>query len=198
MFSKQIENLKRTIDLTTAMYDYEAAITEFTKILTQPLKTKSAVSIRAILFLEKDDQADVYYRRAYAFEMLAKQAFRQNDHKQALMYFRRSSSDTYIASKLYEDANKKAECRKNLREDKEAMDSIRKKMQEPAENSLVSSTKRVAFSPDNTHTSSQTDTPPIYNNLRKRGRMWNPKQQYEDRVDVLELERLGPSTKRRG
>jgi tetratricopeptide (TPR) repeat protein len=193
MFKKQIDKLKLAIDHATKINNLDEALEAFTAIINEKIKTKHKdICIAATKFLDSDDdRGDVYYRRAYTYEHLAKRALKQRDYQQALTYFRLSSSDTYEAMLAYQDLDKRVECRKQLREDQEAMGTIRKKLQQQTQKqgplSPVSVKGNRKRSLDEESTASENS---VFSGLRSRG-MWNPKKAYDERLEALEKERLG-------
>ncbi len=194
MFGIQLKALKQSITAANRIADPERAIDAYTDILTEKLRNgKKTFNVAAILFLEDDKCADMYYRRANMYEKLAKQSLARKDEPEAFEYYNQALSDMGHAIKSSETLDKKNACRKQYR-DYAAVISKIDQNEKIATPSIVSRKRALETSSD--MGSAVFEKAPSSNYHLRNTRMWNPKIDFEKRIDRLEDERLGNTPKR--
>ena len=193
MFQAQLKELLKSFTAANRIRNSELAIDAYTDIIEEPLRNgKKTYNVAAILFLDDDKKAEVYYRRACAYEKLAQQT---TNAAEKLEYYQNAATDMAEAIDIYdkrdndidEDWNKIDDARKKNKEYKNAITGVRQKLDTP-----VIKKKRDIEESSNETTS--TTSGYQFRNIR----MWtNPKIAYETRVAEMEEERLHPDKKSR-
>ncbi len=130
---------------------------------------------------------NLYYRRSYLYEQLAKKCLAKENHEEATEYFALATSDTESAMKAYDDIEKIKICRKELKEDKERITTTTPKNEDQtcSATSQARSKKRIL---DESSRTTSEDNSPKKHNLRNKHRMWSPQAAYENKVATLEQE----------
>ena len=193
MFGIQLKALKQSIAAANRITDPEGAINAYTDILTEKLRNgKKTFTVAAILFLDDDKCADMYYRRASMYEKLAQRSLVRSDEPEALEYYKQALSDMGHAIKASESLDKKNACRKQYRD----YAAVIKEIEQNPKIATSSVSRKRALETSNDMGSAVFEKAPSANYHLRNTRMWNPKVDYEKRIDRLEDERLGNTPKR--
>jgi hypothetical protein len=184
MFGSQIVALKKSITAANKIMEPTIAIDLYTDIIEEKLyHGKKTFAVAAILFLENDKRGDVYYRRACAYERLAKKT---TTIAEALEYYQEASADMAEAKKAYEDFDKRDNCRIKIREIETAVATIHERL------TVTSAKEKKRALEESSSDTASTTSPYHLRNIR----MWsNSKKTYENRVDQMEKERINPGKK---
>ena len=183
MFGVQLKALKQSIAAANRIADPERAIDAYTDIINEKLRSgNKTYTVAVILFLDDDKCADIYCRRANMYEKLAKRSLFRNNEPQALGYYIKAS----------ESLDKKNACRKQHRDYEAVINEIGQNIK----TAIPSVSRKRGLETSSDMGSTVFEKKPSSNYHLRNTRMWNPKIDYEEKVDRLEDERLGNNPKR--
>ncbi|MEI6093976.1 MAG: hypothetical protein WCR08_00725 [Gammaproteobacteria bacterium] len=193
MFGVQLKALKQSIAAANRIADPERAIDAYTDIINEKLRSgNKTYTVAVILFLDDDKCADIYCRRANMYEKLAKRSLFRNNEPQALGYYIKALTDMSRANKASESLDKKNACRKQHRD----YEAVINEIEQNIKTAIPSVSRKRGLETSSDMGSTVFEKKPSSNYHLRNTRMWNPKIDYEEKVDRLEDERLGNNPKR--